>query len=303
MTKNEVKGISFAFLTAILIGVELIVVKLGLDKIDVITVIWLQYSLAMIGFLIMTQKMKFNKTRIKENYKMIIISSLAQLGNIVFLYNAISELFPDFVAMMELSGDLFVIVGGIIFLQESIYRMQKIGFVLVLLGIGLYFHQTFFQVESKHFNLGLLNLLLAEICWAVYALTQKVLVKKEIPACNLNFFTFLCTSLFLLPFVEFGHISSFNTGIWFLIGIAVFSTLYTYTSFIKAFEYIDAGKVSVILAISPFLTVILIYIYNLFGENPIKLTTLNTLEVFGGVLLFAGAILSSWTPKTSEAKT
>ncbi|WP_196888399.1 DMT family transporter [Aureivirga sp. CE67] len=300
MTKNEIKGISFSFLTAILIGVELIVVKLGLDKIDVLTVIWIQYSIAMIGFLLMTKGFNFDKQRLKKNYKMILISSLAQLGNIVFLYHAISELFPDFVAMMELSGDLFVIAGGILFLRESVAKTQKYGFVLVLIGIILYFNQTFSQVDSKHFNFGMLNLILAELCWAVYALTQKVLVKKEIPPCNLNLFTFLCTSIFLLPFVKFGHISSFDSRIWILISIAVIATLYTYTLFIQAFKYIDAGKVSVILAISPFLTVLLIYIYNFFGETPIQLVELNSLEVLGGILLFSGAVLSSWTPKTSK---
>ncbi|WP_196892399.1 DMT family transporter [Aureivirga marina] len=292
--KGNLLGIGFAVLALLLICSEVIVAKLGLDTVNVMNIVWLQYIISLIGFMIMVRYVKFQWQLIKPNKVLIFFSSLSKLANVYFFYSSIFYLFPDFIAVTSLSGDLFIIFGGILFLKESFRKKQIIGLLMVVAGLAIYFYQTVSEFSPENLNVGLFYLVLSQFCWAFYALSQKTLIKKDIPPCNLNFFTFLFTSVAILPFVNFGEIAGFSLKIWVLITITALITLYTYTALLKAFQFIDANRVSIILSSSPFLTVVLVYGFNFFSSQKIELSELGIIETIGGIILITGIIISNW---------
>ncbi|WP_196887617.1 DMT family transporter [Aureivirga sp. CE67] len=297
---KKLLGVGLASLAVFLICLEIIVANIGLEDINIFNILWLQYFIALVGFLIMAQKIKFRWPKLKKNKYWIILSSILKLGNVYFFYKSLFYLFPDIVSVTSLSGDLFVIIGGVLFLREAFKWNQKFGLLIVLLGLGMYFYRTFNEFSEETLNIGLLYLVIAQLCWAGYLLIQKILISKEIPPCNLNFFTFLFVTIMLTPMVNFQGYSIFEIETWILVAITGIITLYTFTLILKAFQYIDANKVSVILSANPFITVILVYLYNLIGTEKIELSPFGLTEFLGGVILIGGIILSNWKFKDKK---
>jgi len=95
---------------------------------------------------------------------------------------------------------LFLILGGVVFYKEPFVGVQKVGTVLIVCGLLLFFHDRLAQFTSfeNRQTIGVFILVLSAITWTVYALLQKQLLQSfSSPQILLIIYVF--SALALLP--------------------------------------------------------------------------------------------------------
>ncbi|MBR0272434.1 MAG: DMT family transporter [Methanobrevibacter sp.] len=238
-------------LSGILFGSSGIFVRtLTQNGIDATTLLFLRFSIAIIILLIAILATNRNLIRIKINdLKLFIITALCIVGLNLFYNTSMNTVPLSLAAVLLSSAPVFVIIFAYILFREKITLTKVISIILVIIGCIL----TTGLLEGNYANvsaIGIFGGVVAAIFWAMYTVASKKALEEEIHTYTILFYSLIILTLILLPFTNFGQITSFVNSniafnILFLILHSTFSFALPYILLTVSLNHIDSGSASI----------------------------------------------------------
>lgn len=291
-------GLFLSLTTAILWGVLPIALKGLLHYMDVNTITWFRFLIAAIflgGYLILTKRLPSLSTlKNKRILLLMVLTIFGLLANYILYMMGLNFTSPESTQVMIQIAPMLLLIGGVCVFKESFNAKQKVGLLTFFLGLLLFFNQRFEQLLNFHgdYALGLFFIILAAILWAIYALSQKQLL-KYFASEEIMILIYLAGTLVFLPSSLPSLVLELDTIGWVLLLFCGANTLVAYGAFAEALEHWEASRVSATLAITPLLTLIFMQITNYILPGAIANEPLNTMSIIGAVILVIGSSVTA----------
>lgn len=262
---------------------------------DAQTIVWYRFITSAIGLFILLglRKTLPKLTALRQRYLILIMLGILGLSANFFLFNLALNYIPPTSSQVlsPLSSFIMLFVGVFVF-KEQIGLHQKIGLVILILGLILFFNQRFgdFLQLNDYFK-GIVIALCASSCWVAYGMAQKMMLSRFSSQQILLMIYIGCTIIFT-PIANIQQVSALNS---FQLGCLIFcclNTIIAYGTYGEALNRWDVSKVSAIMTQIPIFTIIfteiLIAVYpQLFVDQE-----LNWISYLGAITVVSGSLLS-----------
>lgn len=290
-------GFGLAFCTALLWGVLPIFIKLALVVADSATITSYRFlvAAAFVGLMLMFTRSRPAKSPLgNKRWALVIVTSVLLVLNYVANVEALLFINPEFVQVLMQLAPFLLMVGGVVFFKERFSRLQMLGACALLIGLVLFFNQSIARgVDITEGELiGIAITVFAAICWAVYALLQKPLL-RHLNAGQLTFWIYILGGVMLLPFASMSVITQMNA---LQLGALLFccaNTLLAYGAFTYALGIWQASKVGAVIALAPLFTLLSTEWAVNTWPNVFVSSELNLLAFVGAGFVIAGSMLAS----------
>ena len=183
---------------------------------------------------------------------------------------------------------LFISLFSALFLHEHFTRLKTMGVIISFIGvIFVMFGQMSNEqiVFDTSFVFGSILVILSAVCWAVYSIVGKHLLKKE-DSLVVNANAFFLGTLLFIPFV-YSDISlvldnlSFS-GVLAVLYLGLFCSVFAYIAWYYALSKSEAAESAVFLNFIPLFTILLSFFI---GEYPTPLFLVGAGLIVLGVVL------------------
>ncbi|MEP2025376.1 MAG: DMT family transporter [Reichenbachiella sp.] len=294
-SSNQKKGLVFACLTALLWGFLAIALKVAVTEIDPITVSWFRFTSASIlifGFIRFKNPKEFSA--LKKFPWLALLAAAGLSLNYVGYITGIQLTGPTNSQIIIQSAPLLLGIIGVIIFKEKITKRQLAGILIAIIGFYFFYLNQLSSTATSGksiYNSGSVYILIAALCWVVYAVSQKILVRTY-PVRVINFILFIFSTFALAPMVDYQSIFQMNIGMWFLMLFLGLNTLLAYSFLGEAFKHADANKVGIIITLNPLIT---IFVMSALAYLEVTWIATDVLSLPGFISAFAvltGAILA-----------
>jgi drug/metabolite transporter (DMT)-like permease len=291
---QRVIGILLAAITALLWGVLAIGLKVAMDFLDPMNIVWFRFLLA---FSVLLGWYAFKKTAyLKILFQPPILLLVAALGlginYIAYMYGLKYTSAGTSQIIIQI-GPIMLGMVGFIFFKETISRRQAAGFLIAGTGLALFYFDNILQYlgHEELYNMGILWILVASMAWVVYATFQKMLVKTY-AAMQLNLFIFGLPVLLFLPFVTFSGFVQLTFLNWMLLVFLGLNTLISYGCLTLSFKYLEANKISMIITMNPIITFLMMGFAAYFELSWMQPEVLSIKSGLAALLVIVGGVLA-----------
>jgi drug/metabolite transporter (DMT)-like permease len=291
--QEQTKGIIYACVTAFFWGFLAIALKVAVQKVDPVTIVWFRFFIAFIillGWQLYRQPSSL-KILIKPPL-LLVLAAISLSWNYLGFMLGINYTTPSNAQLFIQFGPLTLALAGFLIFKEKLSRRQMIGFFVALAGFAFFYRDqllAFFDGKEQY-NLGVFFTLSGALAWAAYATMQKKLVTVH-PGQTLNLFLFGFPSVIYLPFINLAPVLQLHWTWWLLILFLGANTFIAYSSLAQALKYIEANKVSVIIFLNPIITFITMGILTSLEVSWISHERFSLATIFGAALVISGAFL------------
>jgi drug/metabolite transporter (DMT)-like permease len=293
------KGVIYAIITALFWGVLAVALKVAVNKVDPVTIVWFRFTLAFIPLFIWSFVKQPSELQIliKPPF-LLVIAALALSWNYLAFNLGVKYTSPGNAQLFVQTGQILLALAGIVFFKERFNKMQLAGFVLAIVGLLLFYNQQIghFSANAGEYRLGIFIILSGAFTWTVYAVIQKKLVVR-FSALSLNLFLFGLPMLLYIPFVNFSQLTELNWKWWLLMAFLGFNTLVAYTTLALSLRHLAASKASIILIMNPVITFALMALLAWLEVTWIQPERMSFLSIIGAIVLLAGALLVIRKPR------
>lgn len=251
-------GFGLALLTAVLWGMLPVALKLCLEVMDAISITWYRFTAAALVVGIMLYKTKAlppMRAISRTNNLLIAAAAVGLIANYVLYLQGLNYLNPETGQVVIQLAPFLLMIGGILIYKEQFNRLEKLGALILLSGLMLFFNDRLPVLFSSlgEYTQGVLLIVVASITWAWYALSQKVLL-RAVTAKQLTLILYSAGGVALLPFSDLASVTQLNSlQMWALVFCCA-NTLVGYGAFTEALNVWHASKVSAVIALAPLFT-------------------------------------------------
>ncbi len=297
-SSNNTKGLLLALTTAIMWGLLPLALTSVLQLMDSYTITWYRFFFAalVVGLMLLTKKkIPSSIFQNKNLLKRMLFAALFLSLNYILYLSSLYFVPPETAQMLIQMAPFMMLIGSVFFLKESFSRGQKVGSIVLISGLLLFFNQQFGQANSldnDDFIYGFIIMLGASITWATYAILQKQML-NHYSSNQIMWCIYLLSSLFFLPTATPSDVGSLNVLALLLLFFCCANTLIAYGAFAESLEYWPASKVSAVLAITPLLTVLFANIAQSIWPDNFNAQQLNSLAYVGASLVVLGSMLTA----------
>jgi drug/metabolite transporter (DMT)-like permease len=302
--QNQTKGVIYASVTAFFWGFLAIALKVAVQEVDPVTIVWFRFFIAFIILLGWQLYRSPSSLRIliKPPF-LLVLAAISLSWNYLGFMLGINYTTPSNAQLFIQFGPLTLALAGFLIFKEKLSRRQMIGFFVALAGFAFFYRDqllAFFEGKEQY-NLGVLFTLSGAIAWAAYATMQKKLVTVH-PGQMLNLFLFGFPAVIYLPFINLAPVLQLHWTWWLLILFLGANTFIAYSSLAQALKFIEANKVSVIIFLNPIITFITMGILTSLEVNWISHERFSLATIFGAALVIMGAFLVVRKKKARKAE-
>jgi len=285
---------SFVYFLLIIISFiwasSFIVVKNATEEIDPIDLGFLRFLVATpIMFLIILFRRKDIYLPKKELPSLVVLGLTGVTLLYFFQYIGITYTNASTSAVLINTNVIFIAILSVFFLNETLSLKKIFGIVLSFIGVIVVTISNL-SIENFTFDniffIGSILILLSALCWAIYSIIGKRLL-KEYDAFVITSYSFLLGTLFYIPlvisdfFVEIQNISF--TGYLSILYLAILCSIFGYIGWYYALKETEASKAAVFLNLIPFFTIIMSLF---FGEK------ITSIFVLGAILIIYGVYVT-----------
>jgi drug/metabolite transporter (DMT)-like permease len=201
---------------------------------------------------------------------------------------------PETSQVVGQSASLFLLLGGLVVFRERFSRVQWLGAALLIAGLALFFNRRLplLFAGGSRLGLGVLLLLVGSLCWAIYSLAQKRLL-REWTSPQLLCLLFIGGALLLTPLAHPEKLRLLNAAQGWALAFCCLNTLVAYGAYAEAMHLGEVARVSATVAVSPLFTSAATLLAagwllpGLVPEIPNVLTLIGVAGVVGGSALCA----------------
>ncbi|HIM55964.1 MAG TPA: DMT family transporter [Candidatus Latescibacteria bacterium] len=290
-------GLGLALATACIWGSLPIILKGLLQSLDPYTITWCRF--AIMAALLGAQSLRGGlalptKLLSRKGWVLLPTAAAGLCANYLLYMMALDYLTPNAAQVVIQLSFVFMLLGGLVLFRETFAPVQWLGVGLLVAGMGLFFNDRLGEVLSASGPLatGVAIMVVAALLWATYGLTQKQL-QSELTSRQVLLFVFLAGTVAFLPGVQFDSLARLRGLEVVMLGGTALVTLVSYLCFAESLKHIAASRVSVVLALTPLVTMA----GALTWAQPFPLLfepeELNALSLLGVAAVVAGAVLAA----------
>lgn len=294
--KHPLLGFSFALTAVLMWGTLPIALQPVLKEMNAQTIVWFRFMVAAIGvFCLLAFAKKLPKlTAFSTKYRWLVLLGILGLSGNFFLFNVALRYIPAMASQVLSPVSSFaMILCGVLIFKEVISIHQKIGFIVVLTGLGLFFHNRFADfAQMNGYAFGILCGFVASLVWIGYGLAQKIMLERFNSMQILCVIYFGCTLVFT-PVADFSQAQALSP---FAVGCLVYcclNTIIAYGSYAEALNRWDVSKVSIMMPLIPIMTLGFSELAFLWRPADFAEPDLPWLSIFGALLVVCGALLAA----------
>ena len=287
-------GLGLALCTCLCWATLPVALKVSVEVVDPMTLTWFRFVIAFgltAAWLTARGGLAQFRALDRRGWQMLLLAALMLTGNYVFYLMGLSHTTPGNAQVFIQLAPLLMAVGGIALFGERFTRGQWAGVLVVVLGLAVFFADQHRGAPPIGYGTGAAFIALAAVTWAVYALAQKQLLTKLSPLGVLTFI-FGFASLALAPLARpeaLLEVSSFHA---FAIGYCALNTLVAYGSFTGALAHGEASRVSMVLAITPLLTLVSASFAHTWRPDRFAAEHIELLGYGGALLVVTGSAIT-----------
>ncbi|MFH1840576.1 MAG: DMT family transporter [Candidatus Shapirobacteria bacterium] len=209
------------------------------------------------------------------NFKYLLIGLIGTPINLLLFFEGIKRTSASEASILAVLSPLFVIAGGLFFLQEKLEKNEKIGLAIALVGITL----TLIRPDLNHQHLvGNLLVLAGSLTWAVFTLGAK---KFKLEPGLLTAISFLSGIFVVGPLTTAFQLP---TSTWpGIIYMTVGGSVIAYWAYSYGVKQIEASEATLFTYLQPLLGLPLALIF--LQESLAPLFLVGTLTIALGVII------------------
>ena len=296
------KGLLFAGFTAMLWGFLAVALKVSLNSLNPVSIVWFRFTIAFLTLLVLM--LIFDRSFVKIYHKPPVILFLAAifLGfNYFGFISGLHHTTPSNAQVFIQVGPISLALVGILFFREKITWKHVVGFIILLAGFSLFYSEQLTELAGSrgNYSRGITYIVLAGLSWTAFSTLQKILVRTRNPN-SLNIFIYGFCSLMFLPFVEFSKVPYLTINEWLLLTFLGLNTVLAYGSLALALKYAEANKISVILTMNPLITFTFMVILEAVAVSWIDYESFTSFSIAGAALVLAGAVMVITSRRNAE---
>ncbi len=297
------KGIMYAASAAFMWGFLAIVLKVSLDYIPALTIVWLRF---LVAFVLLVPLLYWKQPRALKIFKkppvLGIVAALGLTFNYIGYIKGLELTTPSNTQVVIQMAPLMLALVGLVVYKERLSWWQSLGFVVAVGGFFVFYRDQLANLmgSADIYQAGVYWVLAAALAWVLFAALQKSLVQRY-PAQGLNALIYLVPVLIAWPLADFEAMAGFSLGVWLLVVFLGLNTLLAYGAIAEAFKYIPANKVGIIVIVNPLITIAAMGVLTWMEVSWIEGERISALGVVGAVMILAGVSLAVKAKKAPPA--
>jgi drug/metabolite transporter (DMT)-like permease len=302
--QKRIYGVLYAGTTALFWGFLAIFIKVSLNDVSPVIVVWFRFTVAFLFMLLYFSIKDRQKLSIfRKPPILLILAAFSLTLNYLGFAKGINLTSPSNAQVFIQIGPISLAIIGIIFFKEKLSFRQFLGFLVAGTGLSLFYRDQLKNMLGGEdlYITGVFWVVFGAIAWTTYASLQKKLVQTY-HAQQLNLVIFGLPAIILLPFMDFGGFQDYSPGLWALLIFLGINTIVAYGCLAEAFKYMEANKISVIITLNPIITFIAMGILGAMQVNFIDPEIITIYGIIGAALVISGAILVVIPKKKNLAK-
>ncbi len=250
-------GLAMAATTALLWGFLAIALKVAVQRVDVVTIVWFRFTAAFVVLAVLVGSRDAQRLGIlRRPPPLSLVAAVLLLANYLCFLAALDHTTPSNAQILIQLAPLLLAASGVMFFGETLNRAQLLGVGVATVGFALFYRDQLAQLvgASDRYVTGNLILLAAAVSWALYAVLQKLLSQRGHAPQDLNLVLYALPAVALAPFADFGVLAELTSGWWLLMFFLAFNTLVAYGALGEALKRLPAHEVSLVITCNPLIT-------------------------------------------------
>lgn len=292
-------GLSLSLLVVLFWATLPVALNISLMAMDAWTLTWLRFTVAAVLTLVLilfTGSWKALLHLSLKNWLWLLLAGITLIGNYVGFIIGLEKTTPANAQVLIQLAPLLMILGGVLFFKESFSWVQKLGTILLISGLLLFFNDQIHNILKAEYLQGVFILVFAAVSWAIYALIQKKLHDVLSPQVILTSI-YILAMVVLFPFTETTQFSQITQDQWIAISYACLNTVGAYAAFAQALKYWQASRVGMVIAMVPVFTLLFINLMSRLFPQLVVAEKINAIGFIGVILIVTGSVVASMGKK------
>lgn len=290
-------GLTLALVTAGFWATLPVALKLTLEQLDPYTLTWARFAFAAVAvgaWLAWRGEWARFRALTRRGWLLLAIAALMLVANYVLYLLGLAATTPANAQLLIQAAPLLMALGGIVVFRERFNGWQWLGLAAIAVGLLLFFGDQFAAraTPQRHYVLGSALVLLGALVWAIYALAQKQLLNALSSGAILGFI-YVFATFALWPLAHPSALLQMDALHGVALAYCAINTLGAYGAFAEALAHWEASRVSVVLSLTPLLTVATVEVVHAIAPSLVKPERIAILGWVGAGLVVAGSAVSS----------
>lgn len=206
-------GFALALLAAMTWGTLPIAVRQVLKFVDAPTLVWVRFTVAAaVLFVLLALGGRLPKRRdfSWHSFRLLLLGVAGISANFVLIAQGLHYISPTTTQVLWQISPFTMIVVGVLVFKDRMTAAQKIGLVLLLAGLLMFFNDKFGELSGLGaYAKGVLLCAAGSMAWVCYAVAQKLLSAQFGPQ-QILLLIYAASAAVFLPFAEPAHIGSLD---------------------------------------------------------------------------------------------
>jgi len=253
-------GLALALTTAVFWGMLPIALQVALEGMDAWTITWYRFATAALAlgiFLAWRGRVPLRAPLTRRGWVLYAVALLCLVANYVSYLLSLELTSPTVAQVLIQLAPMFLLFGGVIVFRERFAPLQWAGFVVLVAGLLVFFHDRYAEVFALQTRLGLgvAVMLFSALVWSVYAMAQKQLL-TQLASGQVLFLLYAGAVPLLLPPAQLAQILELNGLQLGMLAFCCANTVIAYGCFAEALEHWEVSRVSAVVTLAPIVTVL-----------------------------------------------
>lgn len=297
MKKNAGLGFFLALLATMMWGTLPIAAQQVLVSLDAQTLVWARFWVAGIGlFIVLGLAKKLPKLTAcnAKHFGLMLLGTLGLSGNFFLVAEGLHYISPTTTQVLWQFSPFLMIFLGVVLFKEPFNLSQKMGFLLLIIGLIAFFNDKFGELlQLNAYALGVILSTAGSLIWVCYGIAQKLLLKK-FNSQQILMMMYLSCGIAFSPFANPTQISEISTPfVWGCFIYCCLNTLIAYGSYGEALNLWDTSKVSVVTTMIPIFTMLFSLLGHALFPNTFASPEMNWISYLGAIVVVLGAMLAA----------
>lgn len=298
-------GLVLALSTAAFWATLPVALKVALEVVDPWTLTWFRFLVAAVlmgTWLAWRDRLRgFGRLR-GIQWLLLGVAAVMLTGNYVLYLLGLHYTTPGNAQLLTQLAPLLMAVGGIFVFRERFVRGQWLGLSVLVVGLLVFFFDQVSLDDKGTYLGGSLLLVLGAATWAIYALAQKQLL-LNLHSTAVMGFIYGTATLMLWPTADPSRLLELDLFHALAIIYCALNTLGAYGAFSEALAHWEASRVGAVLALTPFLTFLLMELLAWQTPGLIAPEQIAVLGWSGAVLVVGGSMAVSLLGRRPAVRT
>jgi drug/metabolite transporter (DMT)-like permease len=297
-------GFTMSLTTAVLWGFLPIALKVALTGMDVYTITWWRFAVSMLGlgaFLAWRGQLPRLRGAERSSWMILGTALVMLLANYLLYLIALDHTTPSVAQVVIQLAPLLLLLGGVFVLRERFAPRQWLGFVVLGIGLLLFFNRRLPELArpTEGLGLGVGLMIIAAIAWAIYGLAQKRLL-AVFTSRQVLWMLYVGATIALLPAATPIAVLKLDGVQLSMLAFCCANTVIAYGAFGEALHYWDVSRVSAVLATAPLFTMASMWLIGRLGWELLPPEGLNAWSIVGALAVVGGSMTCALAARTGR---